>query len=676
MISSSTHSPPLLAAITFLAVLVASGPSNADELQLDAKSLFRESTTRNLRLTADGSAIELATGELIEDDGPAAGYSYLPNEEKLSDIVRIRKELIIPKLGARKATLLVASGGDLKGTINGQVVELKNPVKTAQYWQAYEIPTNILKAGKNEIVLWGAGKVWIARAEDFAKGSIERAKHPGRSARSGDSGKTWEVDKLGPTSTISGEYNVRLLLEQYLPGGSLTTRVYDAANLSGKTIAPAFTGNIPVTTHRTEERGRAGENRLFIRTGKTRVPSADTWSDWREYKFGDPTDEPRGRFFQARIEWSLSTPLDSPRLQTLRFESKAKIPVEGWSKKLSIDEFQNAHIVRSSIQFVYEPFDHPRLKEYRSTQKLDEVVSGARDELQLISALAKWSATRWEKGHLKDIYPSWDALDILKPHADGKPIGGFCQQYNLVFLQACESFGIPGRAVSIGGGDHSNRIKGGHEVVELWSNQFKKWIYVDGNMAWYAVDEKTGTPHSLLELRDRQAKALKDEEAPATKFVELLEGGKRWTSLLEWPTFQEMRMIPRSNFLAEKAPLPLNQGMRGWFWTGHHVWTDEDAPAALIYGQRVAERNNWNWTLNQAHLTLEASTTEGALHIHVDTETPGFDTFLASIDGGEFKPVAADFTWKLKPGKNRLEVRPRNIAGRDGISSVVVVEQK
>ena len=45
----------------------------------------------------------------------------------------------------------------------------------------------------------------------------------------------------------------------------------------------------------------------------------------------------------------------------------------------------------------------------------------------------------------------------------------------------------PGGTFSISG-PHGLAIRGGHEVVELWSNQFQKWIYVDGNMAWYAVD--------------------------------------------------------------------------------------------------------------------------------------------------------------------------------------------
>ena len=78
--------------------------ANADDLRLDAKALYERSITRDVRLTADGAAVELEEGELFEDDGPAAGFSYRPNEERLSDKVWVKKELIIPAPSARAAS--------------------------------------------------------------------------------------------------------------------------------------------------------------------------------------------------------------------------------------------------------------------------------------------------------------------------------------------------------------------------------------------------------------------------------------------------------------------------------------------------------------------------------------------------------------------------------------------
>ncbi len=677
--------PTSLLALAVVVGLVG-GSVRADELRLDAKTLYERSVGRDVRLAPDGAAIELDEGELFEDDGPAAGYSYRPNEERLGGDVRIKKILHVANPAARGATLLIGPGGDLHAEINGQAIELKAASKAGNYWQAYVIPTEVLRAGANEIVLSGTGRVWIARAEDFAAGSpvsslreaarsARGPRHPGRSSRSSDGGKTWAVDHLGPAGDIAGEYYVRLFLDHHRPAGSLILPILDAGNLAGRTIAPPLTKPIPIRLDLDADPGKTGSVRLRVRTGTTPIPDGKNWSDWQDIVSGTEIRTPTGRFLQIAVDLTTTNPLTTPRLKGLRLTAS---PTRGddWAAKLKVVEVHNPEIIRTAIPFVYEPFDHSRLKELRTRFQLDEVVRGAKTELELIERLARWSAQRWERGHLAKEYPPWNALEILKSHADGTPIGGFCQQYNVVFLQACESFGIPGRAVSIGPGDHGAKIgRGGHEVVEVWSNQFRKWIYVDGNLAWYATDPDSATPLSLWELRQRQMPVREGKPPAPIRVVHLREEGKRWSGLADWPPFLELRLIPRSDFLTRKAPLPLHQGMRGWFWTGHHVWTDPASPASLLYGRRVSERRNWEWTLNQARFTLEATATPGEVRVHLDSETPGFDTFLADIDGTGSKPIASGFVWKLHAGKNRLEVRPRNVAGREGIASRVIVEQ-
>jgi hypothetical protein len=103
------------------------------------------------------------------------------------------------------------------------------------------------------------------------------------------------------------------------------------------------------------------------------------------------------------------------------------------------------------------------------------------------------------------------------------------------------------------------------------------------------------------------------------------------------------------------------------------VWTDAEVPAGLLFGERVAKHSNFEWTLNQAHYVLEAGKQPGMLRVHLDTETPSFETYLAEIDGGEKKPVASPFSWTLHRGKNELRVMPRNVAGREGIASWIAL---
>src|SRR5690348_17270233 len=95
--------------------------ATAASLDLDAGKLFGDSLTRHLRLAKDSANIELESGELYEDDGPAAGHSYKKpeNRETLSARTWIKKELIIPNPAARAAYLVVLSEEPFEALING-----------------------------------------------------------------------------------------------------------------------------------------------------------------------------------------------------------------------------------------------------------------------------------------------------------------------------------------------------------------------------------------------------------------------------------------------------------------------------------------------------------------------------------------------------------------------------
>ena len=652
-------------------------PLSAGNLQFEARSLYDQAVTWNVRLSADGKAIELEKGELFEDDGPAAGYSYQPNQEKLSTTTWVKKELLIPNPRAKTATLLVGPGGNLRFIINGRPVQLQGAGKADNYWQAYRLPPDLLKSGKNEIILYGSGKVWIARDDERAGGSRTRIKPPNRSAKSIDGGKTWSYDKLGPKGQIDGEYYVRVFLDHHRPKGWLRLPVLDIGNLTKQPIALPLEKVGAVQLFFQPETEKVGQILIQARSGTTPVPDPKTWSDWQTLNSKRPVlDKPTGRYVQLTIHLRASHSSETPKLTKLTVKTDTKTSA-GWPGEINVINSHNENIIRTAIPFQYEPLDHPRLKLLRQTHKLDAVVQGAKSEFDLITRLAAWSSKQWRRGHLGEGYPAWDALKILQSHKDGTPVGGFCQQYNLVFLQACESFGLCGRAVSLGpGGLVDKPRRGGHEVVEIWSNQYRKWIYVDGDHAWYAVDRKTRAPMSLRELRQRQLNALADKPVKPTDFVQIVKTprAKGWESLNEGVPFGELRLIPRSNFQEEKSPLPLNQGMQGWFWTGHFVWTDTRLPASLLYSRRVSNRHNWEWTLNQARYVLEATPTSGELRVHLDTETPSLKSFVAKLNDSDECAVKSGFLWRLKPGRNQLNVWPVNVAGRKGIASWIELE--
>ncbi|MCE9603270.1 MAG: hypothetical protein K8U03_00030 [Planctomycetia bacterium] len=626
-----------------------------------AAQLFAEGVSTNLRLSADGTAIELIDGELIEDDGPAAGFSYLPNEEKLGPDVRIKKTLLVDDPRTHEAILLVGTGGKIEAVINGDEASLEPLGKEGNYWQKFRFAPTHLKKGPNEIVLRGTGSVFIARDEDFAKGSTTRTKHPNRSAKSSDGGKTWTDTELGTKGDVDGEYYVRLFLKRHPRMGILTLPPIDLGNLAGLEIPPPSerVSRIDIRPKVDVNTARFGGSTQYLNT-----PLSENFVE---------NGNRSGRYLQLRYEIG-ATPLATARLTSLEISASSRL-IYDWTKSLKLVGKHNPELRRSSIPFAYEKFDHPELKRFREEHKLDELTAGAKSEWELIERLAAWATKRWEKGHLNKIYPAWNAREILKPADDGTPIGGFCQQYNLVLLQACESFGLVGRIVSLGSGNMTDKIRSGHETCEIWSNDFDKWVYIDGNTGWYLVDLATKIPLSHLELRERQLAFFAERDFKPVEVRTVAETKYKWDGLKSFPPFVELRMIPRSNFLETQVPLPLNQGMRGWFWTGHHVWSDDTLPAAMLYGLREHRRENWDWSVNQVHITLEPTQSNGEFRVHCDTVTPGFETFTAKIDDGEAQPVKSGFTWALHPGKNRVEVRSRNITGRAGAASWIEIDR-
>lgn len=652
--------------------------ASAEELRWDAHTLFARGAVVGLQRIGEEratSGITLQRGVLIEDDGPAAGFSYKPQEEKLSAGVRLRKRLADVDPRAEAATLLAAPGGKLEFVINGAPAVLEPLGKQGNYWQAYRLDPALLKKGVNTVEMGGTGSLWIARDDEYLAGSLTRTLHPNRSAKSSDGGKSWNDAKLGTAGDCDGEYLVRLHLDQYQSTGRLTLPVIDARDLAGNgwPLADGVFGRMAVQVEADLPPGTAVVVRA--RTGKLiDLELRDTWSAWKTLPIGGGSLAGSGPFVQFDIELATDNPLVSPTLKALQITALTT-EIKPWLQNYRLVGERRPQIVRTGIPFRYEPFDRPELRALREKYGLDEVVAGAKTEWELIRRLSAWSATRWEKGHLKEIYPAWNALEILKPHSDGTPIGGFCQQYNLVFLQACESFGLVGRIVSIGPGGVGEKIRSGHETAEIWSNEFEKWVHIDGNTAWYFVDAGKQEPLSLLELRDRQLAALAGREHPAVEVRITAETHWKWEGLTGWPAFAEQRLIPRSNFLAERIPLPLNQGMRGWFWTGHHLWSDSQAPRSLLFSQVEERRENISWTLNQTEFALLPRSDE-ALVVSLATVTPGFEAYLAQFDGQPLQAVQDGFVWKLHPGRNRLDVRTRNTAGRLGPVSWIELERK
>src|SRR5688500_6533365 len=143
---------------------------------------------------------------------------------------------------------------------NCQTQALGTPGTAGKYWQVYPIDPAALFPGLNEIVLHGQGKLWVARAEAFAAGSLARTERPNRSLRSGDAGRTWDDARLGTGAGMDGEYYVRLLMERYRASGTLVLPGIDAGNLAGEVVGPPVTAVGPIRVELDVEGEHEGED--------------------------------------------------------------------------------------------------------------------------------------------------------------------------------------------------------------------------------------------------------------------------------------------------------------------------------------------------------------------------------------------------------------------------------
>ncbi|MCP4213475.1 MAG: transglutaminase domain-containing protein, partial [bacterium] len=70
-----------------------------------------------------------------------------------------------------------------------------------------------------------------------------------------------------------------------------------------------------------------------------------------------------------------------------------------------------------------------------------------------------------------------DAVSILREIRAGRT-QGFCAQYNYIFVQAVQSFGIKARYITI----HL------HEVTEVWITELGKWVCFDPYYVAYSMN--------------------------------------------------------------------------------------------------------------------------------------------------------------------------------------------
>lgn len=725
-----------------------------NEIDLDAAGIENMAQLVNLQLDRKRGMIRLDDTELIEDDAPATGipegypsYGGGPVEwvEDLKKGIVIKKILVVENPSAASARVVIKAMEVKDNTqplylsLNGEKFvrpASRNAFPNAhQYydlvwdrWYYIDLPLEKLRKGENELLLWTESdstswSILIALDKEFKRGSLYRTSR-NRSMKSVDGGRTWSDSRLGAMNSVDGEYSVRLSIDHYLPSGEYISPLIDLVN--GDDPIKLNVRNLNISLWPEMEEPAQASAHVFVRFGSGPFIGDQSWTGWQPLERGHDYSLADKRYLQWRAVLATNDPLVTPRIKRLHISASWQDNSPNRNAGLHAHIINNGKIMAISYPFTYENLSHPGLKKFREDHKLDQIVLGATSEFEVMMRLLNWAyrvpltqnGYTWDwnevcvvlppvnvKSNPKDKkldsgskprYSDITAFDMPRlngPFFKGRRMETMCLYPTQALIGALLSMGYQARHINI-----NSEGMSGHEVTEVWSNEFNKWIYLDPTIDTYYFDVETGVPLNLLETHNLLVEQMPRVETWKRPFspdigkevishikVGMRQGNNPFSIIYSsgdnggsWAleTMGYFRIIPRNDFLSNPLPVPVHQGATCWGWDGYLNWYDEKFPKRDEYQRYTNRASDFYQPLNQAKIYLNETDKPGVLKVQVDNFTPGgFDTLLVGIDDGSWVTRnESTWSWILKSGVNHIRVRTRNNRGILGpVSDIQVV---
>lgn len=341
-----------------------------------------------------------------------------------------------------------------------------------------------------------------------------------------------------------------------------------------------------------------------------------------------------------------------------------------------VEHVHNEEIVNSSRRFRYQTHDEPRLHELRRKYRFDEVVAPATTEFEAMVLLRNWARSQFRRNDFQPDLDQFDALAYLdrnwrdRGEAHNRTIHlDPCEFFPLLCAQVLVSMGYTARLVSLN--DHGN--------VEVWSNQFRKWVVLDAELNLHY--EKDGIPLNMVEL-------LEENYAEKPSRVEIIRGEQTSGDENTTMVFLKLEVLPVETALKwYNAPLDVvtlrNDWMSNHYFRGHParsdlsslIYLDPRVTETIPFSKRLrpvtARKEDAYWTLNQTEI-LARPLAGDEVDLGFRTVTPNFQCFEIAVDGGTpTRSPAPTFRWHLHQGVNTISVRTINQFGVAGTESSI-----
>jgi hypothetical protein len=310
--------------------------------------------------------------------------------------------------------------------------------------------------------------------------------------------------------------------------------------------------------------------------------------------------------------------------------------------------------------------DEPRVLDLRRRERLDEVIAGAKGEIEIFKRLTSWARGQFEPG-VPEPYPLCNGLSILDAIRSGKT-GGFCGQYSYLLGDALKSFGY----FAVRYVEMENRDGASHFAVEAWCDDLDRWVLLDALNA--AVYVREGTPLSALEIHEEVVSGHADSvrvnhlpiaTSPATVPARGPGGAKGGlprpssTDAELLGLFYKIAVSTRNDFARLGTPLTIAQREVLFL-----RFADPRTPPFqhMNFALSTVRREDILVPMNQVQIDVKADAGTEMLHVMFSTRgtSPHFVRYRVRIGEGAWKDTGSKIAWTLAAGENRLQVRTVN----------------
>jgi hypothetical protein len=692
----------LIAVVIFIVPLTLLAEPVNTSWKFSAENLYDTGFIHMLMKNPDGD-VQLFDMVLIENDSPGAG-----NSEKgvwLDSVWgenRARKIFYLDDPRSHKAYLILYNRSQgkypLSFTVNGHISQFEK-WNTPTYYMHYfwvEFPVEWLKKGENVVDLFcpeakteeDGWVLYLSRADEFVAGGGDPSDVGKTSFKSTDGGENWKESPFGPLGNDRAEYTIRLSFDRYVKTGWIESPVIDLWKEypDDFIIRQHTTQKLEVSLFSNVPPGTAVD--FYIRGGTNPSPFSDEWNPYKFVGSGSKVSffadiKFNRRFLQFKAVLVSENPLVSPVVKNalINVELDEPYPIPNHDN-INVVELYNPEIKYSSIKWEWEKWERPEFEELKIRENLDDVIFGSRSQFEAQVKLLDYASNRWRWHSPIPEYPEWDALSISK-RINKNGGGGMCIQHNNFLGGLCMAYGWQGRLLNVDG----------HEVCEVWNDEFAKWIYIDASHNHYLVDKARNEPLSFLDIHKKyldyffpdkpidwtnsDGKWFKKRNFEITDGESNIRRGSlvhhSETTLAGFASGSFVRMVPRNNWYEKPYPRPLSHGSSSWPWDGYINWYDEQTPRKKQYSWHTDRPRDMWPDLNTVYIHASSGESNDRLFLEFETYTPNFCHYEVNVNDSGWKRAGAYWTWLLCSGKNTLLVRSVNKFGVGGKPSRAVL---